>query len=72
MSQTKSQSFCVSRGPIALSITPRSTQIERDLRRLRADGEDDRDGERHLVRPQEAEQARERAAICGSVRLLHP
>ena len=38
-------------------------QDDRDRRRLREDGEDRRDDQRALVRPQEAEQADERAAI---------
>ena len=36
---------------------------DRDRRRLRQDGEDRRDHQRSLVRPQEAEQADERAAV---------
>jgi hypothetical protein len=45
---------------------------ERDRRRLRTDGEGNRDGERDLVRRQEAEQACERASIERSGRLFHP
>ena len=45
-------------------------QDDRDRRRLREDGEDRRDDERALVRPQETEQADERAAIRDGAHVI--
>ena len=45
-------------------------QDDRDRRRLREDGEDRRDDERALVRPQESEQADERAAIRDGAHVI--
>ena len=50
--------------PFERACEPGSGQERgRELRRLREDGEDDRDPERPLVRPQEREQADERSPV---------
>ena len=61
---TSTRRAWVSRWTSALSITPRPvTQISAIPRRLRADGEDDRDDQPATVRAQEPEQPEERRAI---------